>query len=168
MSAFQDKLVDQSDKFYTRVVHQIRDTYGEVTFANFVQFILDQSGRVCRTINRCNLDKHWRPFVSRCGYCDVPYDVIATAENIAEDQKYIGHMANVTFHKIGRYLDNCIYSWVSPEVGGCVIFENINYILRITQPFSLLTPLLAKSDLGGGAGSIWLNPAVTNIWVSRN
>merc|ERR1719323_892776 len=40
VSAFQDKIVDQSDKFYTRVVHQIRDTYGEVTFANFVQFIL--------------------------------------------------------------------------------------------------------------------------------
>ena len=104
VSAFQDKLVDQTDKFYARVVHQIRDTYGEVTFANFVQFILDRSGRVCRAINRCNLDKHWRPFASRCGYCDVPYDVIATAENIAEDQKYIGHMANVTFHKIGRYL----------------------------------------------------------------
>jgi len=106
VSAFQDKLVDQSDKFYTRVVHQIRDTYGEVTFANFVQFILDRSGRVCRTINRCNLDKHWRPFASRCGYCDVPYDVIATAENIAEDQKYIGHMANVTFHKIESHVSS--------------------------------------------------------------
>ena len=134
MSAFQDKLVDQSDKFYTRVVHQIRDTYGEVTFANFVQFILDQSGRVCRTLNRCNLDKHWRPFVSRCGYCDVPYDVIATAENIAEDQKYIGHMANVTFHKIGRYL-----------------------YLQLGRPRGWRL-----------RGSIWLNPAVTNIWVSRN
>ena len=31
----------------------------------------------------------------------MPYKVIAKAENFVEDQKFIGHFANVTFKKIG-------------------------------------------------------------------
>ena len=42
------------------------------------------------------------PSIRRCGYCDVPYRVIARAETVQEDQQYIGHMANVEFQKIGR------------------------------------------------------------------
>ena len=65
------------------------------------------------------MDKHWKPFISRyiyfvkilnimfvcycrCGYCDVPYKIIAKAENFSEDQKFIGRLANVTFQKIGK------------------------------------------------------------------
>ena len=101
MSAFQDKIVDQSDGWYRGRAKKLKLNYGGVSFANFAEMILDNSVNVCRKMNTCRLDKHWMPFISRCGYCDIPYTVIATAENIAEDQKYIGHMANVTFHKIG-------------------------------------------------------------------
>ena len=64
--------------------------------------ILDQSEKNCQQLNNCKLDNHWKPFISRCAYCDVRYSVIAKAETIEEDQKYIGHMANVTFQQTGN------------------------------------------------------------------
>ena len=76
VSAFQDKLVDQSDKFYKRVVDNIVKTYGEINFENFVRMIFKNSKIRCRRLNKCGLDKHWKPFISRCGYCDIPYKVI--------------------------------------------------------------------------------------------
>lgn len=100
VSAYQDKLVDQTDPFYTRVVNHIVNTYGAVTFENFVHMILDKSRRQCRQMNKCGLDKHWKPFISRCGYCNIPYKVIAKAENFAEDQKFIGRLANIDFKPI--------------------------------------------------------------------
>ena len=102
MSAYQDKLVDQTDPFYTRVVNHIVNTYGAVTFENFVLMILYKSRRQCRQMNKCDLDKHWKPFISRCGYCNIPYKVIAKAENFAEDQKFIGRLANIDFKSISR------------------------------------------------------------------
>lgn len=106
VSAFQDKIVDQSDGFYTRRVNYLKLKYGGISFAHFADMILDKSVKICRQMNACRLDKHWKPFISRCGYCDVPYTVIARAETIAEDQKYIGHMANVTFHKIETHVSS--------------------------------------------------------------
>ena len=102
MSAYQDKLVDQTDPLYTRVVNHIVNNYGAVTFENFVHMILDKSRRQCRQMNKCGLDKHWKPFISRCGYCNIPYKVIAKAENFAEDQKFIGRLANIDFKPISR------------------------------------------------------------------
>ena len=102
VSAFQDKIVDQSDgERGEERVQFLKLNYGGVSFAHFAKMILDQGDKYCRQMNTCMMDKHWLPFISRCGYCNIPYTVIARAENIAEDQKYIGHMANVTFHKIG-------------------------------------------------------------------
>jgi len=106
VSAFQDKIVDQSDGWYANRVQYLKVEYGGVSFANFAEMVLDKSVKVCRQMNTCKLDKHWKPFISRCGYCDIPYTVIARAENIAEDQKYIGHMANVTFHKIESHVSS--------------------------------------------------------------
>lgn len=103
VSAYQDKLVDQTDKFYKRVVDYLIDNYGAVTFENFVSMILTKSRRRCRRMNRCGLDKHWKPFISRCGYCDIPYKVIAKAENFAEDQKFIGKLANIEIKPIGMF-----------------------------------------------------------------
>lgn len=106
VSAYQDKIVDQSDPFFTRIVEHIIDQYGGINFSNFAQMILDVSAKKCRSPNKCGLDKHWRPFISRCGYCDVPYKIIAKAENFEADQKFIGHMANVTFEKIESHVSS--------------------------------------------------------------
>ena len=50
----------------------------------------------------CGLNNHWKPFISRCGFCDVPYTVIARAETMIEDLEFIGMMANVTFTNMGE------------------------------------------------------------------
>ena len=48
-------------------------------------------------MSSCKLDKHWKPFISRCGYCDVPYQVIGRAETFEQDQRGIGRLARVSF-----------------------------------------------------------------------
>ena len=48
-------------------------------------------------MNSCDLDIHWLPFISRCGYCDIPYLVIAKAESFQTDQKFIGLLAGIEF-----------------------------------------------------------------------
>ena len=103
MSAFQDKLVDHNS--FKKVVDQLVNTYGELKFEHFVEhFVIEKSKTRCRRLNKCGLDKHWKPFISRCGYCDIPYKVIAKAENFAEDQKFIGKLANIDFKPLGRYI----------------------------------------------------------------
>ena len=102
MSAYQDKIVDHSDPVYKKFADRIVQNFGSVNFGNFVQMILkDMRGR-CRDLTDCKVDVHWKPFISRCGFCDVPYKVIAKAETFAEDQKFIGKLANVDFATIGK------------------------------------------------------------------
>ena len=101
-SAFQDKLVD--NKNFRRFVEQIINTFGEFNFEHFVQMIIKLSKTRCRSLNKCGFDKHWKPFISRCGYCGIPYKVIAKAENFAEDQKFIGKLANIDFKPFGKYI----------------------------------------------------------------
>ena len=110
MSAYQDKLVDHK---YKRVVDQIINTFGEINFENFVTIIIKNSKTHCRRLNKCRLDVHWKPFISRCGYCDIPYKVIAKAEKFAEDKKFIGKLANIDFKPFGRYMYTYIFYIVS-------------------------------------------------------
>ena len=101
VSAYQDKLLDHSG-LYSTIVNKMIKTYGSVSFQNFVLMILDKASRNCRKMKRCGLDVHWKPFISRCGYCNIPYKVIAKAETFAEDQKFIGRLANIDFKPISR------------------------------------------------------------------
>ena len=94
VSAFQNKFVDQNSG-------QIINTYGKLNFLTFVHMVIKTSKKNCRSLNKCNLNVHWQPFISRCGYCDIPYKVIAKAENFAEDQKFIGKLANIDFKPFG-------------------------------------------------------------------
>ena len=104
VSAYQNKFVDHPKSSYGRYLNS---HYGGISFSNFVQMILDQSEKKCQQLNNCSLNNHWKPFISRCHYCDVRYSIIARAETIREDQKYIGHMANVTFHQILKSSHYC-------------------------------------------------------------
>ena len=110
MSAFQDKLVDHKSS----VVDHIINTFGEITFEHFVKMIIHDSKTRCQRLNKCGFDKHWKPFISRCGYCDIPYKVIAKAENFAEDQKFIGKLANIDFKPFGKYIHIffCQFIWI--------------------------------------------------------
>ena len=51
-------------------------------------------------MSNCRLDKHWLPFIARCGYCDIPYLVIAKAETFHIDQRFIGQLAGVTLDNV--------------------------------------------------------------------
>ena len=53
-----------------------------------------------RSMNTCRLDKHWKPYISRCAFCDIPYRVIARAETFLEDQLYIGQLAGVQLEHV--------------------------------------------------------------------
>ena len=105
MSAFQDKLVDKSDKSFTKIINHIIKTFGEINFEHFAEMIIQKS----RTRG---LNIHWKPFNNRCGYCNIPYKVIAKAENFAQDQKFIGKLANIDFKPLGRH----IYAILPPPV----------------------------------------------------
>ena len=65
-----------------------------------------KAARKCHSMRTCGLNNHWRPFISRCGYCDVPYTAIARAETLTEDMEFMGMMANVTFSTKGE--DYCL------------------------------------------------------------
>ena len=45
-----------------------------------------QGERQCARPAECGLDRHWKPMVSRCGFCSVRYTVIARMEQFARDQ----------------------------------------------------------------------------------
>ena len=99
VSAYQNKVADDQNSKRSKY---LTSRYGAVSFATFAKMILDKSEKNCPQMNNCELDVHWKPFISRCAYCDVSYSIIARAETMDEDQKYIGRMANVTFHNIGE------------------------------------------------------------------
>ena len=46
------------------------------------------------------MNRHWKPFISRCSYCSVPYAVISKVETFEEDKRFIGEMAGVQFEDI--------------------------------------------------------------------
>merc|ERR1712106_964848 len=97
VSAYQDKIAQATIKSYAKLRTTLITLYGNVTFPNFVKLILQRSKKQCRHLTRCGMDRHWKPFISRCAYCDIPYAVIAKAESFQKDQKFIGKMAGVEF-----------------------------------------------------------------------
>ena len=76
VSAYQDKVVDNSDPSYTYVAPTLQTKYGEVSFTNFAHFVLDTAKKMCLPPpSACHLDVHWRPYYARCAYCTTPYKV---------------------------------------------------------------------------------------------
>ena len=91
MSAYVDKIKEQNDaSYYSKIAH-IQERYGgEATFPHFVRYILDSPEvKSCARSSCEEVDAHWRPFHSRCAYCDVSYDVIGKMESFEEDVRYV-------------------------------------------------------------------------------
>ena len=101
VSAYQNKFADHHTSRFARY---LKSHYGAISFSMFVKMILEQSEKNYQQKNSCKMkmNNHWKPFITRCAYCDVSYSIIARAETIREDQRYIGHMANVTFYELGK------------------------------------------------------------------
>ena len=109
VSAYQDKLVDNSAPIYAKLKTSLVNTYGNVSFPNFVKRILTQSKSNCKHLKHCMMDRHWKPFISRCAYCTVPYVVISKAETFEEDKRFIGDMAGVQFEDIQAHKSSLKY-----------------------------------------------------------
>ena len=43
----------------------------------------------CERLSMCDINNHWRPFVSRCGYCDLAYRYIARSVDISVCSFYL-------------------------------------------------------------------------------
>ena len=89
---FKDKIVSGDDKGYHHVVVNIQKLFGQVTFEDFLRYvILDlqkhyqcQEGTNIQCLNH-KVDVHWRPFYQRCAYCDVDYSFIGRMESFNRD-----------------------------------------------------------------------------------
>jgi len=101
VSAYQNKVVSSQDDWYSWVRAKLKEQFGDTSFSSFAKMIIKKGRKVCRAPGKtpCDLDKHWKPFVSRCAYCTTHYTVIAKAETFKDDLRYISHLANVTFEE---------------------------------------------------------------------
>ena len=97
ISAYQDKIVKQNYGYWRDYL--IRN-FGGVSFKNFVNFVIERKKKKCKKLNICYLDRHWRPFISQCGYCTFKYKAIAKLETFNEDRKFIGKLAGVDLASI--------------------------------------------------------------------
>jgi len=97
VSAYQDKIVDAWDMKYEKTRQLLPKKYGDSSFTSFLLLILSQARTKCRRISNCALDVHWRPYISRCAFCDVPYRVIVRSETFSEDVAFISELSGVKF-----------------------------------------------------------------------
>ena len=98
VSAYQDKIVDNSDPSYAHIGPNLQRDYGEVSFPSFALYVLDTAEHMCRPPPaRCHLDVHWRPFYARCAFCSTHYKVIAKAETFSTDMEQIGRLSGLQF-----------------------------------------------------------------------
>ena len=64
--------------------------------------LLDQSSETCASPNNCRMDEHWRPLTSICHFCDINYKIVTKAENLVEEQQFLGILANATIPSINK------------------------------------------------------------------
>ena len=108
VSAYQDKVFDNSDPAYGYIAPSLQHEYGNKSFPSFARYVLDTAKHLCPPPPaRCHLDVHWRPFYARCAFCSTHYKVIAKAETFSTDLEQIGRIAGlqlpalVTHHSSG-------------------------------------------------------------------
>jgi len=94
VSTFEDKFLHEN-YYYEEIGRNIQQKYGELTFKNFIQMILDDAGCRLESIGYC--DNHWKTFLSKCGYCDVQYKYFVRSEHFQMDTEYIGMTTNTYF-----------------------------------------------------------------------
>ena len=98
VSTFEDKFLHEN-YYYEEIGRNIQQKYGELTFKNFIQMILDDAGCRLESIGYC--DNHWKTFLSKCGYCDVQYKYFVRSEHFQMDTEYIGMTTNTYFDSEG-------------------------------------------------------------------
>ena len=92
MSAFENKILERSDPGYQELADRLK-----ANFSTFADHILRQSQQEggCG-IWSCRLDVHWMPYVSRCAYCALSYDLIGKVETFGADVAGVLRRANIS------------------------------------------------------------------------
>jgi len=75
ISAYEDKVLTSNYGFKKK----LKITYRDSSFNSFVRMILDSAKeRDCflQQVSGCKIDRHIRPYLPQCLYCDVDFDVI--------------------------------------------------------------------------------------------
>ena len=86
-----------------KICHIDMGVYGSVWMSGIELWTMFYYLILLRHLSTCNVDVHWRPFITRCGFCTIPYTVVGRLESIQQDLYYIGGMAGVQF---GHYSSN--------------------------------------------------------------
>ena len=63
VSAFQDKFVDNNSGVFRNIKKKMISSYGDASFISFVKMIIASSKLSCNDVNRCTINRHWKPFI---------------------------------------------------------------------------------------------------------
>merc|ERR1719500_1237567 len=65
VSAFQDKFVDNNSGVFRNIKKKMISSYGDASFISFVKMVIASSKLSCNDVNRCTINRHWKPFIRR-------------------------------------------------------------------------------------------------------
>ena len=97
VSAYNNKFKDPRNQ------RQYHNWYGNLSFSQFVEMIVDTREELCPTYSYCHYNNHWKPYIAKCGYCDFPFKIIAKKETFKQDQRFIGKLAGIQFSSMSMY-----------------------------------------------------------------
>ena len=63
VSAFQDKFIDNNSGVFRLMKKKMISSYGDASFVSFVKMVLASSQLSCKEVNRCTINRHWKPFI---------------------------------------------------------------------------------------------------------
>ena len=98
VSAYVDKVLSTKAKDYAYVRKGLVQKYGQVTFQNFLRFVLKSLDKCNSQTTSCfqSIDGHWQPYYQRCEFCNVKYDYIGRLETFNHDVQEVLIQANLT------------------------------------------------------------------------
>ncbi len=92
MSAFENKILYRKDPVYDKLAARLRSNFS--AFASHV--LLEASSAGCN-LTWCDVDHHWMPFVPRCAFCSLRYDMVGKTETFSDDVGNVLRLSGLSF-----------------------------------------------------------------------
>ncbi len=89
VSAYENKILFRRDPDYVSLAKKLNSS-----FSQFVDYVV-MTTSWC-DVWSCSADYHWMPYVSRCAFCAVDYDVVGKVETFDSDVTAFFQLANLT------------------------------------------------------------------------
>ena len=80
VSAYVDKVIKNK-----AIWLKDHPTIGSTNFATFAQYVVSKCEQFAN--NKTLMNTHWKPYSSKCQYCEMDYDVIGRAETFIDDTR---------------------------------------------------------------------------------